>query len=265
MAYANQVERLVLQRATWYVPIRGLIRVAVTSLAIGSIVAQAAETATLRLVSADFPPFTVESGPGTPGALSEVVEKLADRIGMPVPIEFFPWQRAKIMPTKLHRVAVLPLTRIPEREHDYVWLVELYRQDYMFVSRGDRQLDLDSFDAMRPLRVGVMHGSAGVDMLQRRHFPHLVTGLTHQDLWRMLDTGLIDVIFGGREVETYRLRELGYNPKQFRFGKSLDGGSIWLGGSSDFTAQDVAQWTHAMDEIKQDGTYAQILMKYGIR
>ena len=223
------------------------------------------EAPKLRLVAGDFPPFTYESRPDAPGAIGELVTALAARLGTPATIEFYPWQRAKVMPTKLRRVAVLPLTRIPEREHEYVWLVELYHQEFMWISRDEAHLTLNTFDAARNLRIGVLHGSASDEMLRSRNFPKVVKGLTHQDLWRMLNAGLVDAILGGNEVETYQMRELGLDPKHYRFGKTLDYSPIWLGGSSDFTAQEVAQWNHALDEMKQDGSYAQIMAKYGLK
>ncbi|MBV8658007.1 MAG: transporter substrate-binding domain-containing protein [Burkholderiales bacterium] len=242
----------------WYVPLIALAIIVSNPLL-------ADEPVKLRLVAGDFPPFTFENRPSAPGALSELVTTLAARVGTPATIEFFPWQRAKVMPTKLHHVAVLPLTRIPEREHDYVWLVELYHQEFMWISRGEAHLTLDTFDAARDLRIGVLHGSASADMLRSRNFRKVVEGMTHLDLWRMLNAGLVDAILGGNEVENYRLRELGLNPKDYRFGKTLDYSPIWLAGSSDFTPQEVAQWTHALEAMKQDGSYAQIMAKYGLQ
>lgn len=217
-----------------------------------------------RLVSGNFAPFTLDKGVDSPGALAEMVLAMSTRVGQPALIEFFPWQRALLMPLKLSRVAALPLTRIPEREADYVWLTPLYHQDFLFIRKVGHAVDQPSMDQLRQLRVGGVRGTASLVQMHRLQFPRIVEASNHEELWRLLNMDLIDAIYGGRAIETYNMKMLGFNAANYVFGPTLEKSEIWLGGSKDFTAEDVEAWQAAMKAIRREGIYAQILKKYGL-
>ena len=89
--------------------------------------ARADTLAPYQIVSGNLPPFTTETGPGTPGALGTLVREMALRLGEAPAIQFYPWTRAQSMVNTQTRTLILPLTRTPEREDSYRWLVRLYR------------------------------------------------------------------------------------------------------------------------------------------
>lgn len=217
-----------------------------------------------RLVASDFPPFTLEKGDSAPGALAEIVQLMAKKVGKEVPIEYFPWARAQYMSTTLPRTVILPLTRIPSRESQYTWLVEIYRQDFVFFGKKASDYDFNSLDVLRTLRVGAYHGSASRQQLQERQFEHIVEAMNYNDLWRMLDMGIVDVVYCGRTIALFRIHQVHYDINQLRFGLVLDSGSVWLAGGKDFTEADVAAWSKAFEELKRDGSYVRILRKYGL-
>ncbi|MYN21267.1 hypothetical protein GTP81_31525, partial [Rugamonas sp. FT107W] len=97
--------------------------------------AHAAPPEPLRLLAADLPPYAVAQDGDNPGALVELVQEMARRMGTPVALEFYPWQRALALTGVQPRTLAVPLTRTPEREAHYRWLVRLRRQDFVFVGR----------------------------------------------------------------------------------------------------------------------------------
>jgi polar amino acid transport system substrate-binding protein len=215
-------------------------------------------------VTAEFEPFSAPTGELAPGALAEVVQAMSAKMGTPVTVEFFPWNRAKQMPIKLSRIAIIPLTRTPEREANYRWPVEIYRQDFGFMSRKDSSVAQLSVDQLRKLRIGTLLGTASHEQLQRNKFAAIVTANTHEELWRMLDSGMIDALYGGEAIEKQEIRTTGRKAVDYVYGPALDQGPIWVGGSLDFTDADVTAWQAAFKAVKLDGTYARILRKYGL-
>jgi polar amino acid transport system substrate-binding protein len=245
----------------------GITRRSLLSLPLGLAAAPVcrADIAPYRLTAGDFAPFTQEKGPAAPGALTEIVQAMSARIGPPVSVEFFPWQRAQTMPLKLSRVATLPMTRIPEREALYQWLVPLYSQDFLFIRKATDHLDRQaSVEQMRTLKIGSVRGTASIARLRGQHFPRVVETNNHEELWRMLNQGMVDAICGGRVIELYNLKLLGYNAANFVLGPALEKREIWLAGSKDFTVADVEAWTGAMKAVRHDGLYAQVLKRYGL-
>lgn len=223
---------------------------------------RAAEVAPFRLVAGDLPPFAVERGSASPGALGEMVQELALRLGKPTNIEFYPWARALLMAETQSRVAVLPLTRTPEREKKYRWLVKLYRQNFVFISRSGRSFDLQSLPAMRNKRIAVLRGSPSMVQLQQQKFGQLVVANSVDDMARMLKRDMVDALYGSETIALNKLLAAGLTRDQLAVGPVQASGDIWLGGSPDFTEADSAAWQEAMRMLVRDGTYSRILKRY---
>jgi len=217
-----------------------------------------------RLVAGELPPFAVEHGELAPGALGELAEAMSQRMGSPARVEFFPWQRAITMPLKQSRVAVLPLTRTPEREAQYRWLVKLYQQDFVFISLHRAHIGPLNAEALRHKRIVVLRGSPHLAVLHAEHFDHVSETYSVEDCLRMVQSGLADAMYGGAEIHHEAIRLAGLKNADFDFSAPLRSGDIWLAGSTDFTAADSTAWQTAKEGMLKDGSYARILRKYGL-
>jgi polar amino acid transport system substrate-binding protein len=242
------------------------LRVYLARLAIlcAGLVCFAADTPAYRLVAGELPPFAVERGELAPGALGELAEAMSQRMGSPARVEFFPWQRAITMPLKQSRVAVFPLTRTPEREAQYHWLVKLYRQDFVFIGMHRPHAGQLDVAALRHKRIIVLRGSPHLAVLHAEHFDRVSETYSVDDCLRMVQLGLADAMYGGAEIHHEAIRLAGLKDADFDFSAPLHSGDIWLAGSMDFTAADSAAWQAAKDEMLKDGSYARILRKYGL-
>jgi len=225
---------------------------------------RAGEVAPFRLAAGDLPPFAIERGSASPGALGEMVGELALRLGKPANIEFYPWARALSMAETQSRVAVLPLTRMPDREKKYRWLVKLYRQNFVFISRSNAGFDLQSLPVMRNKRVAVLRASPSMMQLQQQKFGQLVVANSVDDMARMLKRDMVDALYGSETIALHKLHTTGLPRDQLAVGPVQASGDIWLGGSLDFTEADVAAWQEAMRTLVRDGTYSRILKRYNL-
>jgi polar amino acid transport system substrate-binding protein len=224
--------------------------------------ALAAPAEPVRIITSDLPPFSMDAGKGTQGALHEMVSELLRRTRVPGKIEFVPWQRAVYLSTKLSRTAIFPLTRSPEREQRYRWLARLYHEHFLFMSIKGRQ-----FDVLQPLqgkdrRVGVLRGSHALKDLRDAGFSRIVEASSVDENLRYLRRGIVDAVFGDRSI--YRASLEGRTSDHYVMSAPLRSTTTWLGGSLDFSDADAAQFQKAMKEMMDDGTYAQILKKYGL-
>jgi polar amino acid transport system substrate-binding protein len=80
----------------------------------------------------------------------------------------------------------------------------------------------------------------------------------------MVQSGLVDAMYGGVEIHHEAIRLAGLRDADFDFSQPLHSGDIWLAGSMDFTESDVAAWQTARNDMLKDGSYARILHKYGL-
>jgi polar amino acid transport system substrate-binding protein len=226
--------------------------------------ARADTLAPYQIVSGDLPPFTTEAGPNAPGALGVLVQEMAKHLGEAPPIQFYPWTRALSMVGAQPRTLILPLTRTPEREANYRWLVKLYRQQFVFIALRSATVNIDSMDTLRELRIAVLRGSPNEGQLANRNFKQVVPANSVLDMARMLERGMADAIYGGDAINLAVLAEYGIPRAQLQLSKPLDYGEIWLGGSLDIPESEALLWQNAMKQLVRDGVVRRTLARYGL-
>lgn len=227
---------------------------------------RASALAPLRVVSGDLPPFAVDGQPERPGVLVELVEQVLRRCGQPVKVEFFPWARARATAAALPRVAILPLTRTPEREGAFQWLLKLYVQQFVFINRSGRP-PVTSLEQARQLRLVVLRGSPNLAQLQRHGFTPglLMQASSVDDMLRMLERDVVDALYGGDLVCMDKVRSSGRQAAAFQIGLALDSGDVWLAASGGFSEAEQEALREAHQALLREGAVEQLFRHYGLR
>jgi len=222
-----------------------------------------AESDSLQVVTGNLPPFAVEGADAEPGMLVELTEALLAQAGWPVKVQFYPWARA--MQTALHqpRTLILPLTRTPEREAQYQWLVRLYVQRFVFITRKGMPKVAQLAQA-QGLRVVVLRGSPNVAQLQRHGFAdeRITQATTVVDMLRMLELGMVDAIYGGDLVNLSAAVQSGRDPTRFELGLLLESGEVWLAASSGVTEAEAQRLQAAHQALVRNGVQDKIFGRY---
>lgn len=226
--------------------------------------ARADTLAPYQIVSGNLPPFAVESGPDHPGALASLVHDMALRLGTAPAIQFYPWTRALSIVGAQPRTLILPLTRTPERENNYRWIVKLYRQQFVFMALRGASINLNAMDTLRGLRIAVLRGSPNESHLLNRNFQQVLPANSVLDMARMLERGMADAIYGGEAINLAVLADYGMTRAQLQVSKPLDYGEIWLGGSLDIPESEALLWQNAMKQLVRDGVVRRTLTRYGL-
>lgn len=214
----------------------------------------------IRIATSELPPLSVDAAPGARGALHEVVVELLRRTGLDGNIEFVPWQRALYLTNNLSRTAIFPLTRSPERETRFRWLVRLYHEHFLFMSIKGRQFDVAQPTLGKTRRIGVLRGSLMINVLRENGYRNIVEASSVDESLRFLRRGIVDAVFGDRAI--YRASLDGEADGTFVMSEPMRTTTTWLGGSLDFSEADAALFQKAMKDMTDDGSYAQILKKY---
>ncbi len=225
--------------------------------------AGAADATPLRIVTAHFPPLSIEAGGEQPGALTEVVLALCKRIALAPAVEFVPWPRAVHLAGTGPRVAIYPLTRLALREKSFQWLAPLYEEHYVFVAPRRGQFDVQHPLTMQHRRIALVRGTTQGALLQEWGFRHLVEARSVHEVHRFLTAGMADAAFGERAIIRASLKQQAAQ-QDFMTSEPLRSTTAWLAGSPDFTAADVAQYQRAMDDMVADGSVRRLLARYGL-
>jgi polar amino acid transport system substrate-binding protein len=211
----------------------------------------------MRLVTSHLPSLVHESG--SPGGLQALVAELCKRAGLKPATQFVPWPRAQFLATKMPATAIYPLTRLPEREGQYRWLVPLYEENYVLLAVRGKLLPLEQ---MKDKRIALLRGAAQAAILKELGFHRFVEASSIDEVHRYLLGGMADAAFGERRIIAASLKGHAANAGEFDTSAPVRTTTAWLAGSLDFDDADIALFQRALLSMQSDGTQRRILAQY---
>lgn len=247
-----------------------MIRIGLAVLGLLASVAPAA-AADLRLVTAELPPYCYRDPPllmtavgetsGRPeGLVCSTVAEMAHRIGNPVAIDFLGWTVAQELAQRQPDIGILALTRSPEREDRYRWLVRIVTDDLVVV--GGSGVDVSALAALKDRPVGVLRGSGAEQLLRERGFTRVVA--RPEEWLNALDLKerLIDGWVAPRLMVLYATRLVGGDAATLNFGEIVRQSDIYLAASKSVSDADAARWQAAFRAMQEDGSFEAIVSRY---
>jgi polar amino acid transport system substrate-binding protein len=223
--------------------------------------------AELRLVTGELPPYAFHVPPptvaeaGEPmGLVYEVVREIAWRIGHSGTVEFWPWTHAQEMAMTQPDIGILALTRSPEREDKYRWLVNVVTDDLVLV--GGAGVDVHDLAAVKDRPIGVLRRSGAEALLHERGFSRIQSATEEWINAQRMKDRLIDAWLAPRLMVLYAYREVGGDVSTLSIGQVVRRSEIWLAASKNVSDQEAERWRSGFEQLRADGTYDAILARY---
>jgi polar amino acid transport system substrate-binding protein len=236
-------------------------------LLLGALAASPAGAAELRLVTGELPPYAFHVPPptvaeaGEPmGLVYDVVREMAWRIGHSGTVEFWPWPFAQELALTQSNVGILALTRSPEREDKYRWIVNVVTDDLVLV--GGAGVDAADLDALKDRPVGVLRRSGAEALLRERGFSRIQPANEEWINAQRMKDRLIDAWLAPRLMVLYAYREVDGDVATLNIGQVVRRSEIWLAASKDLSDQEAGRWQSGFEQLRADGTYDAILARY---
>jgi len=221
----------------------------------------------LRLLAAELPPYTYQvpsasvseqPGPGR-GVIHELVAEAARRVGHLGRIEYLPWFRAQEIAQKEPNVGILALTRSPEREEKYRWLLHLLTDDLVLV--GSPGVDVSDLSKVRDRPVGVLQRSGAEALVRSLGFTR---SMPQPEEWmnaKRIKDRTIDAWVAPRAMVVHAVREVGGNLDVLQFGQVIRKSELWLAASKDLPDSEAKRWEDAWAAMQADGTAERIIRR----
>ncbi|MEM1434743.1 MAG: transporter substrate-binding domain-containing protein [Pseudomonadota bacterium] len=116
----------------------------------------------LRLFTELFPPYSMTidgsaraaSADQVTGFAAETIKELLRRAGVTATLELVPWKRAYARALENPNHGVFATTRTPEREPLFLWVGPLVENDWVFMARADRTIELETLADAGQFRIG---------------------------------------------------------------------------------------------------------------
>lgn len=224
-----------------------------------------ANSTELRIVSADFDPYTYETPIGGAGVMHEVVQELARRVGQSTYIEFLPWTRAQNLAQSKSNIGIMPLARVPERESSYNWIAPILEDPYVFFAKKNTTFDISSIKAAKKLRIGTFRGSLAEVLLRKMGINHFKSVDSDVQNVKMLKLDRIDIWVAPLSFKDRYKERGGLSGDELRVGASVILLKEYFAVSKTLDSKTVQKWRKAFETMKQDGSYARIMIKHDFK
>lgn len=200
---------------------------------------------------------------GYRGAFPDILKEAAQRLGRPLKLDALPWPRSQRNGRHMKGAGVAPLTRVPEREQDYVWVENIWPLNLTFIVMADKKAHYQNLADLTGARIGVLRGS--VANVLTREMPRLknniVLSSSGQSLSKLLQHGRIDgwLIWDIYGLETLRQQNM---IPFVRTTFSHTVGPLYLATNPSVGIEEVRLWRQTLRIMKEDGTITDIIERY---
>lgn len=236
------------------------------------VISQARATATeIKLLTTNIPPYGVLQGEYRPGFITELILESFKRSDEPLRVYFLPWSRAQSMAKNTQGVSgyvIAPLTRTNERELSYDWILPLYSFQIQ-VFAIEEHVPIHNLDLLKEKAIiCVIRESPALYKVKSLKFKKIQTTGMASQCFKMMLAGRVDAVFTHGMIEGYHIYQniLNERGRELLKGFSFPIEVMYLGASKGLISQRTKEKLNEnLQKMKEDGTYYQILNKYGGR
>ena len=216
-----------------------------------------------RVLTEEFPPYNYTTDEGKiVGISTEIVREILKRTGRPDNIEVLPWADGYRLAQEEDHIVLFSTTRSPLREELFKWVGPLVPNNLVFFARRDSGINISNLDEAKQLNaIGVYKDDFGELLLKEKGFNNLEATIDNSLNIPKLLNGEIDLWIANELTGKHMIAKAGAENKIERvYGVQKDHMSIAFSKNTDDAI--IEQWQQALDEIKSDGTYAQIFSRW---
>lgn len=196
----------------------------------------------------------------------EVSKELFKRADLGLRVKSSHWIQAQkkvvsALPDK--KMLITPITRTPEREKDYDWLLPLESYTLQFVT-NDPDLDISKLDALVELPICVFRESPAEFQLRGLGFTNIKAQVQQKKCFKLLESKKVQVVLAhGQLAAIKRYKQAGGKVDDLTFGAAFEEKTLYLASSKQAVAPShKKKLEKALEDMKFDGTYEKMRDKY---
>jgi len=242
--------------------IRNLLLICIVS---GSAAAESVDD--IVFMTEQYPPYNLEKDNKLQGIAVDMLALMLQRVGAKQAredIKLLPWARGYKRVLSEPNTCLFSTTRTEEREHLFKWVGPIASGQVGLIARKDRNIKIDSVKDLERYKIGTIRDDVAELYL-------VDTGISVDDMERVAETvlnirklnrGRIDLWAYGENVAMWELKANGFNPADYESVHVLSRQNLYYAFHKDTSDSVIQKLQAALDTIKADGTYGQILDRY---
>ncbi|MCP4160796.1 MAG: ABC transporter substrate-binding protein [Deltaproteobacteria bacterium] len=214
---------------------------------------------------------TVEEPPGNfrdkngkvTGISVDFVKEIQKRVNNKSHILILPGPRLIYNSIKEKNYVIFSLSRTKARENKYHWISLVMRKPLvMFAKKGSNHNVKNLRDAKKVISVGVMRSSVQHNFLSENNFKNIYPVANHIQNLKKLMAGRVTLMYHSMQGAAILCKDAGVDFNQLEpvLYPQISKSSIAMSKNSDIEI--VRKWQKAAKDIKADGTFYKIAMKW---
>ncbi len=217
-----------------------------------------------KILTEDYPPYNYQDKKTkqVTGISTQIVQEMLKRLGHKGNIEIKYWSDAYIEALNNDNTILFSTTRTPGREKLFKWVGPLVPNNTTFFAKKGSNLNIKTLaDAKKVKAIGVYKDDFGEQFLKKRGFKNLVSVIDNRENVKKLASGKIDLWIINNLTGKHMIQEAGLTDKiEKLFDVQKD--YMYMAFSKDTPDSVIQKWQNTLDELKMDGTYAQIFSEW---
>ncbi len=219
--------------------------------------------AEIRIVTGDIQPFSYRQDDQQVGVGPDIVKEICQRLSIHTPSTVYPWARAVNMSTQPDTI-IYPFSRMSSREQNYVWVGPIYSDNLVFITAASNTTSFTSHDDFKHMkRIGVIRSSASHQRLIKLGFDNIEDVNDEKNNALKLEKNRISAWYASELITQHVMRQLKIDHTNYRVAYIDLHMQVYIGMSLNLK-DEATRWQHALNAMKQDGTYARILKHHHI-
>jgi len=174
----------------------------------------------IQVVGEIWEPYQYPDASDNPkGFAVELVNKLLEKANFkPQKVEFYPWVRAYKKALKNKNTLILSLSRIPERENQFIWIGKINSEFFEFyaLKSNTRIQAANSLEELYQYRIVVSKNSALDQYITKHNFPRVERTLNIDEGYQLLARDRVDLMFKAPSAIEPELEFMGYSENDLK-------------------------------------------------
>ena len=211
-----------------------------------------------KIYTEEFPPYNYSNDGKISGISTEIVREILRRLNHPDSIEIAPWSQAYRRTLESDYTILYSTTRTPLREGLFKWVGPLVPNNTAFFARTVSGVSINTLDEARKVgRIGVYLDDFGETLLKEKGFKNLRSVPDNMLNVADLVNGKIDLWIINELTGNYMAKEAKLADKIEKV-FDVQNDFMFIAFSKNTPDSIIDLWQKTLDNIKDDGTYAQI-------
>jgi polar amino acid transport system substrate-binding protein len=211
------------------------------------------QTAKLRIMTEEYPPFNyTDAGGNLVGSSTGEVKAIINKLGEDINIEVLPWAQAYETVLLEPDTALYSMARTPERENLFMWVGPIGSyENWLYAKKGSSTRVSSLDDAKAVKGIAVVKDEAGQQKLAQQGFINFVYTDSTADGLKKLVAGQSDLWLGtGADVEMVA-KKAGVDPLGIEAVAFVHKVDLYIGFNKNTPYATVLAWQMALDSLKK--------------